>query len=317
MTSRPSAIGHDFTVDNTRPLLRQACGAVGLDARDAQVLRHHTNAVYLVGQVPDAVVVKIGRPGVDHQRDLRNARGLVSLIAWLIRHRAPITPLLQGIEQPVVVNGHVVTFWRHLPQQHPVSTEAIAAPLLALHQAPQPPFPLPALDPITAIARSTAASRILDDDHRTAVMTRLEELTPFWTRLSGSVPQCLIHTDPQHRNTLWRSAPGNEEAALNRASTPAVLCDLDGVALGPVEWDLVTIEVHCRRFGHVDHDAFAKVYGRDIREWEGYPPLRTLRELRMIATNARKSSPGSPQATEVIHRIHGLDEDITAPWNII
>ncbi|MFD7659952.1 phosphotransferase [Actinosynnema sp. NPDC059797] len=285
--------------------------------RDAQVLRHHTNAVYLVGEVPDAVVVKIGRPGVDPQRDLRNARGLVSLIAWLTRHRVPITPLLPGIEQPVVVKGHVVTFWPHLPQRRPVSTEAIAAPLLGLHQAPQPPFPLPALDPITAITRSVAVSRILDEDHRTAVMTRLDGLKPFWAHLSESAPPRLIHTDPQHRNTLWHPAPRDEEAASDHASTPAVLCDLDGMALGPVEWDLVTIEVHCRRFGHTDYDAFARAYGRDIREEEGYEALRELRELRMIATNARKSPPGSPQAIEVIQRIHGVDDATTLPWHII
>ncbi|MEU4806345.1 phosphotransferase [Actinosynnema sp. NPDC023587] len=317
MTSRPSATENDFTVDRTRPLLQRACAAIGLDARDAQVLRHHTNAVYLVGDVPNAVVVKISRPGSNPQQSLSNARGLVSLVAWLTRHRVPISPLLHGVEQPVVIDNHVVTFWHHLPQDRPVSTEAIAKPLLALHQALQPSINLPAFDPITAITRSADASRILSDEHKVVIREKLDGLRTFWAHLVQATSPCLIHTDPQHRNTLWRPATGGERAAVRGFPTSAILCDLDGVTLGPVEWDLVTVEVHCRRFGHADYETFAAAYGRDVREWQGYPKLRALRELRMITTNARKSQPGSPQAAEVIRRVHSIDEDVTLRWNII
>ncbi|MFD5115181.1 hypothetical protein ACFWNG_23155 [Streptomyces sp. NPDC058391] len=47
----------------------------------------------------------------------------------------------------------------------------------------------------------------------------------------------VIQGDPQHRN------------ALHDGDT-AVLCDWDTAAVGRPEWDLVTIEVHCRRFGY-------------------------------------------------------------------
>jgi aminoglycoside phosphotransferase (APT) family kinase protein len=56
-------------------------------------------------------------------------------------------------------------------------------------------------------------------------------------------PPRLIHGDPQHRNALW-----DEE------NKRPVLSDWDSAVIGPVEWDLATIEVHCRRFGFPEQE---------------------------------------------------------------
>lgn len=73
----------------------------------------------------------------------------------------------------------------------------------------------------------------------------------------------LIQGDPQHRN------------ALHTANGGAVLCDWDTIAQGQPEWDLVTVEVHCRRFGYgrSHYQAFADTYGWDVTAWPGYRTL--------------------------------------------
>ncbi|MEU7524466.1 phosphotransferase [Saccharothrix sp. NPDC042600] len=317
MTSGPyEAATHDFTVTTTRPLLEQACRIAGLDSSRTRVLRHHSNAVYLVGGPAQEVVVKIGRPGRDPQQDLRNAQALVELTEWLTGHNIPTITLLDTPHQPLFINDHVVTLWHYLPQPQPMTTQAIAAPLRALHEAQLPSIPRPPLDPHAAITRSLTASRILTDKQRSLLLERLERLMPAWTTLCSTSDARLVHTDPQHRNTLWRhplQRPGQQ------AASRAVLCDLDDITLGPVEWDLVTIEIHHRRFGHpeADYDAFCRAYGRDIRDWPGYSDLRELRELRMVTTNARKSPPNTAQAAEVHRRINGLDDAPDKRWQLL
>jgi aminoglycoside phosphotransferase (APT) family kinase protein len=118
---------------------------------------------------------------------------------------------------------------------------------------------------------------------------------------------CLLHGDPQHGNAL-------------HDADATVLSDWESVAVGPTEWDLVTIEIPCRRFGHPaqTYEEFCTEYGRDVRRWSGFAVLRDVRELRMITTNARKASAGSPGATEVHRRIEqARHEDSEALWSIL
>ncbi len=112
--------------------------------------------------------------------------------------------------------------------------------------------------------------------------------------------------DPQHRNAL-------------HYGDRTVLCDWDTVAWGPPEWDLVTIEIHCRRFGHgkEHYKAFADAYGFDVTTWPGYRVLRDIRELRMVTTNAKKTAHTPGSLAEVERRITGFQaEDAYIRWNI-
>ncbi|WP_109914748.1 phosphotransferase family protein [Streptomyces araujoniae] len=118
----------------------------------------------------------------------------------------------------------------------------------------------------------------------------------------------LIQGDPQHRN------------ALHTADGTAVLCDWDTIAQGQPEWDLVTIEVHCRRFGYGEahYQAFVDAYGLDIRESAGYSVLRGIRELRMVTTNTRKVRYAPESLSEIQRRVDGLrrrDEQLR--WSIL
>jgi len=220
-----------FTRDRTRKVLEAACRQLPLDPAGATVLRHHTNAVYRLAASP--VVVKIARP------DIRHAPAIVQLTRWIADRQVPSVPLLDDIDQPVEIAGCAITFWRYLPQTRPLVAADIAGPLAALHNLPPPPLHLPDFDPILAIQRSLAATRGLHDDEQLVLRERCADLAGKFAALRFERPHVLLHGDPQHRNALWDDDAGR-----------AVLCDWESAVFGPPEWDLTTIEIHCRRFGH-------------------------------------------------------------------
>ncbi|WP_129843005.1 aminoglycoside phosphotransferase family protein [Streptomyces sp. RFCAC02] len=283
-------------------VLRQACVAVGLDSTDAVLLRGQTNAVIRLAHHP--VVVKIARRGTDGQR----VRRTVDLVRWLMGQGFPTVPL-HPVEQPLSFDGHAVTFWTYLPQPGAGGVPAVAmAPALrTLHRLPKPPAPLRDLDNVAAIRASIAATEALTGETLDWLAARLEQLALSLGRVEYALPASICHGDPQHNNALF-------------AEKHAVLSDWDTAAWGQPEWDLVTVEIHCRRFGYEpDHyRAFADAYGFDVREWPGYRTLREIRELRMITTNARKVPQAPATLPEIERRIAGLRAGhLGARWQIL
>lgn len=132
-------------------VLERACAKAGLDSRDARLLRGHTNAVLLLEK--EQVVAKIARKGTDVESVART----VTFVRWLIEAGFPTAPL-HPCDQPLIVDGHSVTFWTYLPQpEHPVAAGQLAGPLKALHSLPPPPIALAEHDNIRAIRRSLTA----------------------------------------------------------------------------------------------------------------------------------------------------------------
>jgi hypothetical protein len=293
-----------FTPLRTRRILDRACRRAGFESAGAELLRHHTNAVYRLAGAP--VVVKIDRPGGS-----RPSFDVVTLVRWLHEQDVPSVSLA-AVVQPVHIDGCTVTFWRYLPQQRSIVAADLAEPLALLHTLrARPPQRLPArhlADTFARIVRSIDTSAILSPRDRSLLHAHRLRLVAGAGEITYVLRPGLIHGDAHHRNMLWDSAAGR-----------GVLCDWESVAVGRPEWDLVTVEVHCRRFGHdpVEYEKFCRAYGFDIRDWSGYPWLRDLRELRMITTNAYKSAPGSASAREVLRRIEGLRERVSLPWNIL
>lgn len=290
----------NFSPTVTRPIVEAACRMVGLDITGALLLRHQTNGVYRLPAAP--VVVKVARPGTHHMRQV------VALVHWLIEQGVPTVPLLDGVEQPLDVHGYDVTLWQYLPQTRPILAGDLAEPLAVLHRGLAPPMDLPHLDALASIRHSIEHSRILTIEERAILRGKWERLSELVPRLTYHDAPRLLHGDPQHRNMLW-------DDQINRP----VLCDWEGAVIGPVEWDLVTIEIHCRRFGRPEQEYrdFCTSYGTDIRDWPGYDVLRDLRELRMITSNARKSPASSWEAEEVHRRIARLDAEPTEQWRIL
>ncbi|MFG2060301.1 phosphotransferase [Micromonospora sp. NPDC048871] len=283
-----------FVEARTRPVLAEVCRLLGYPDSNAMLLRHHTNAVYALGDV----VIKIA-PG-DH--DLERVRGMVAVVDWLGAHDFPTVGLYPGLSQPLRVGGHAVTVWQRLDPAHdnPITVSELGTLLRGLHALSAPPVPLPVLRPLHSIERSVARAEILSDKEQDLLMGRLETLAATWEAMRFPRGTSLIQSDPQIRN------------ALRRFDGRPVLSDWDGAALGPREWDIATVAVHCRRFDPPGPGAFADftaAYGWDATSWSQFEELCQLRELQMIATNARKSRPGTEAADEVHHRIAGLVDD--------
>ena len=300
MTTHASAPG-GFAPAQLDRLLHQACAMAGLDPRDARLLRGHTNAVFRLAHAP--VVLKIARNGSSPARVQRT----VDFVVWLMDNGFPTTPL-HPVHQPLLFDGHAATLWRYFPQSpHPVTAEQLAKPLHALHTLPRPPIVLPDHDNLGAIRRSIDSITCLPPHTLTYLSKRADELEAQLARVDYALPPGVIQGDPQHRN------------ALHTEDGEVVLCDWDTVALGQPEWDLVTVEVHCRRFGYgrAHYSAFADTYGWDITRWPGYPTLAAIRELRMITTNARKVPSAPHTYDEVRRRIDGLQQDPHLRWNIL
>ncbi|ASW53882.1 phosphotransferase [Plantactinospora sp. KBS50] len=293
-----------FVEARTRPVLAEVCRLLGYPASDATLLRHHTNAVYTVGDV----VVKVAPAGYDPDR----ARTMVAVVDWLVARGFPTVCLHRGLSQPLWVEGHAVTVWQRLDPAHdnPIRVAELGTLLRDLHALPVPPMPLRALRPIQSIEGSVTRSEILNGKEQDLLLRRLDTLAAGWEAMRFPRGRSLIQSDPQVRN------------ALRRFDGTPVLADWDGAALGPREWDIATVAVHCRRFDPPGPDSFADftaAYGWDAASWPQFERLCQLRELQMIATNARKSRPGTKAADEVHHRIAGLVGDGASPrrWRIL
>lgn len=299
----PVRLPGGFSEAEMRDALIRLCEAAGLDPAGATLLRGQTNAVLRLAS--DPVVLKIARRGITPAR----VQQTVSLVRRLDSIGFP-TVQLHPTDQPVVVGPYIGTFYTHVPQSAdlPPLTSDLAMPLRTLHTAGLPPFELPELDAIAAVRRSLAAADTLPAPDRRFLTKRMEQLAEEQAGLRYALPRGVLHGDPQHGNAL-------------RTPDRVVLCDWDSAVLGQPEWDLVTVEIHARRFGHApdSYARFAEIYGFDVAaEWRGYRTLCDLRELRMITTNARKSAHEPDKMEELLRRIEGVRQgDHSQHWTIM
>lgn len=294
-----------FELSELHDLVARACAAAGTDPHDAEILRGQTNAVVRLRN--DPIVIKIARKGTPFTDVLRT----VEFVRWLMDQGFPTVPLHGGVTQPVVIDGHPVTFWTYLPQDTgaPITAADLATPLHALHRLPPAPVAIPTLDNLGAVRAGLAAVQNLPDEDLHYLRARAEQLERAQRLVTYLHHPTLIQGDPQHRNALRDIGGGR-----------TVLCDWDTIANGQPEWDLVTVEIHCRRFGYGarHYEEFAAAYGFDVTEWPGYPVLRDIRELRMITTNASKATHRPGTLAEVRRRIAALRQgDVRRQWSIL
>lgn len=250
--------------------LLAACDHAGLDPSGATLIHATVNATFLT-RFPETII-RISRSG----SLLPQAERILALSRWLNEQGVPaVTPT--AIDQPLVVEetDHIVTFWTYLPPSMPAPTTAdLAEPLRKLHSLAQPPFPLPRFAPI-----DTARQRLIDYagpqlavDQRTWIERHIDGLESQLSELEFILPSSVIHSDAYIGNLL-RAAAGH-----------VVLCDLDGMCVGPPEWDLVPELIASERYGRPisDYQRLLDSYGFDPRSWSGLPVLRSIREILVL-----------------------------------
>ncbi|KWX01402.1 Aminoglycoside phosphotransferase [Carbonactinospora thermoautotrophica] len=285
--------------------LDAVCRRIGARREDAELLHLHSNAVYRITSA--GVVVRIA---LAHDAANRIATSL-RVTRWLAARGVPtVEPADEAGEQPLLVNGHVVSVWRLVdapPDTATATAYELGQILRTLHAQPEPPFPVPTVDdPFARLRHETRTSTVLSDRQRAWLLNRADELGRAWKALRYPHPPALVHGDA-HPGNLLRTRDGR-----------AVLCDWDGVALGHREWDLVQVHYTCRRFGRPttpDLDTLAEAYGWDIRDWPGLDTLIAIRELSGLSPYLR-TAPGKPAARrEVAWRLKTLMRgDVQARW---
>lgn len=263
--------------NGTWSILRAACVGVGINAAGAQLLRVTQDVDY---GLPDGVVVRIGARGQEGA-----AKRAVDVARWLAFSGIPVVQTVSDIRQPVVVDGHAVTFWHALPPHRAGTPAEVAAALTRLHGlSPPTDLELGRVAPFVGLDERIAAAHTSSADDKSWLRGYLEELRGRWSALPTGQPWCVIH------GAAWS---GNVVVAEDGS---VILLDPGQLSIGPPEWDLVHAAIECASFGWISDELYAQYccgYGRDVMRWDGFYLLRDIREFRM-ATMAAQAAAANP-----------------------
>ncbi|WP_241778372.1 phosphotransferase enzyme family protein [Streptomyces sp. CNQ431] len=238
----------------------------------SEALRLAENEVW---RLPGLGVARVARAGQEDAaaREVRVAR-------WLADHEIPaVRPL--PVDQPVTTgDGRPVTVWEELPKHQQGSLAEVAKLVRRLHQLPAPPaeLGLRPLDPFVRVEERIDAATTLPAEDRRWLRDHHAAVQAAWAELPEGMPHRTIHGD------AW---PGNLVAT---ARGPLVM-DLERFALGPPEWDLLSVAIRTTTTGvstEAEYAEYAAAYGWDVREWEGY---ETIARPRSRAAHTRPSTP--------------------------
>jgi hypothetical protein len=266
---------------------------IAADTDEAQLLRLTNNAVFALPA--EGVVIRITRSqGLQARVDK-----VVALARWLEEVDGPSNRLAPGIEQPVRSGDLLATVWEYLPDRGPAPTVAdLGRVLRAFHGLGEPPFRLPAWDPVGDARRRLADAEALLENDRQFLLDWCDRLAPRVAGLNDRGDHGLVHGDA-HAGNLLRDREGD-----------VVLCDFDPTCDGPWQVDLVAVAVGEARFGRAGaHDQLAAAYGYDVTTDPDWPLLRQARELKMVAAAVPllASTPGI--ATEFDNRLQSVRRD--------
>jgi aminoglycoside phosphotransferase (APT) family kinase protein len=272
-------------------VLREVCEDLGIDHRDAELLRVRSNAVF---KLRSEIVVRIATA----PNALTRLPMVLAVARWLAEQGFPaVRPADEISDQPVVHEGRVVTFWHYVPASGRPTTTELGEILRSLHRLPVPPVALKRFaDPLSEVRRAVDRSQELTLCQQGWLRDRIAELTDRWSGLGVDGSPVLLHGDAWIDNLL-RCTDGH-----------VVLCDWDGVAVGPREWDLVHTYHGQRRFGltAADVDAFADAYGSDLRSWPGYSTLMEVRDLYAVGIHIRNAGADPFSRRELPRRLDSL-----------
>jgi hypothetical protein len=172
------------------PTLRKACEQAGLDSDAAELLRLGENAIYQLSAVP--VVVRIAR-SADR---LRRVEKELCVVRWLAAANVPAVRVYEQIDQPLLVDGHPVSFWHAVTGGDPAPTYADLAHLLAaLHGLGDCPHELSGFYPGPR-TRASARRAGSPPGNRDFLRARCGELNEQLQELTYALPTGPIHETP-------------------------------------------------------------------------------------------------------------------------
>ncbi|MEV6358032.1 aminoglycoside phosphotransferase family protein [Streptomyces hydrogenans] len=276
---------------------REILAAAGLPAGGARLLALAENAVFAV----DGLVVKVGRSAELFERAGRE----VALAGWLAEAGVPAVRAAE--KEPLLVEGHPLTFWHPLPEAvRPAEPRDLAPLLRAVHALPEPTgFALPRRELLGGVERwLRLAGDAIDPADAAFLRERRDAFAPAAAALTPRLAPGPIHGDALPRN-------------VQVGPDGPVLMDLETFSSDLREHDLVVLALSRDRYGldPAAYDAFTEAYGWDVREWEGCAVLRGARETASCAWVAQHA-PHNPKAlAEFERRVASLrDGDPEVRW---
>jgi hypothetical protein len=283
-----------FTSAYAYAILARVCREVGQSAEGAGLLRLGENAIFRLGGRSSAVVARVGR---DPSR-LPVAQRELCLSRWLtgIGHPRVVRVVEEIPDQPRLVDGHPVTFWRYVPPEPDLpGVVDLALILKDLHAHRSSPCALPRFDPLAAVRVRLGRGVGLTEADREFLQSRCQSLDAVLPSLEFVLPDGPIHGDAHTGNLLGGAGA-------------AVLGDFEVASFGPREWDLVPVAVGRARLGitAVQWRAFVAAYGFDVCAWPGFSVLREVRELGMTTWLAQNVGESAAIAREVALRLRCL-----------
>jgi len=96
-----------------------------------------------------------------------------------------------------------------------------------------------------------------------------------------------------------------------------VLIDLEGFALGAPESDLCVTATEHEIGWHTDaqYEEFCDAYGRDVKDWVGFPVLKQINQLKMTTWLMQNIADGPDVAGEFRVRLRTIrDGAAPRPW---
>ncbi|MFE6753910.1 phosphotransferase enzyme family protein [Streptomyces sp. NPDC057684] len=281
---------------------RKVLAAAGLPGgqrgggQEAELLALGENAVFALGDL----VVKVGRD----PELLERARHELAVAGWLAGQGVPAVRAAEP--EPLLVDGHPMTLWHRVPAAlRPAEPRDLAELLRLVHALPTPPFALPRRELLGGVERWLRLAGDAIDPADAAYLR--ERRDGFADAAAALVPR--LTAGPIHGDALPRN--------VHIGPDGPVLVDLETFSCDLREHDLVVMALSRDRYG-LDpeaYDAFTRVYGWDVREWDGCAVLRGARETASCAWVAQHA-PANPKAlAEFERRVASLrDGDPAVRW---
>lgn len=242
------------------------------------------------------LVAKVGRSSAN----FADAHREVSVAKWLMASGVLAEEALDVL-QPTFAARLPVTFWR-AAEGSGTTPERLAGVLKALHGVQVPAeLELPRIEPFRrmrqwlgmadGVSRGVLlflAALIDEREARLGEAFAAAEVVP----LHGDADVDNIRVDERGRPRLF---------------------DLDGICLGPWQWDAVITAVHHELGWHTepDYQRYCEVYGADVRRDEAYPVLKGVQELRMVCRLARRAAESARVGAEFAMRVRDLGKPET------
>ncbi|MDQ3764159.1 MAG: phosphotransferase [Actinomycetota bacterium] len=280
------------------------CHRAGLSEVVGKLLRFGNNAVFALGE---AYVLRVMPPSTsraDVQQEIDLAREFARLDVP-VAHLAELDTV-----QPLEAHDRLGTVWERLEEPDRDQLYQPFGQLLRTFHQRTAGLRVP-LGPWRPLASTDRRLAQLHGHYSPADMAMLkdwsERIAAELDQVEPALPRGVIHGQAEVGNILLR------------AGDP-VFIDLERVATGPREWDLVDTAVTVDRFGLPEqrYRDFAAAYDFDVRAWNGYQTYRRLWELRAI-TWLMQHIRRSPEVTREIEvRLQSWrDDDPDTQWSSV